>query len=344
MSNIKSVTPIGEHQTYDLEVDHPDHQFYLANGILTSNSHAVAYAIDSYYCAYLMRYYEEEWLCAYLESMSGNDDAKAKAFSEVRALGYQIVPIDVMHASDSWTALPGKKLMPSLIALTGFGNAAAAELDLLRPFETIEELLWNEDGSWRPSKLNKKALEALVNVKAFNSLDIIGEDKLFKNYAHLYEVLIEHNSEIKKTSKKDPFVGKKRFYELAKELSDIEPWDKNELIARMIKHFGTLDVSQLISKDVVQKLDSSGVKSIDDYSSPGLYWFFVTKATPKKTKNGKNYLILEIVGPGSKVHKMFMWGWDGSMMFERYSCVLGEVSSSEFGFASTQRKLRILDV
>ena len=344
MTNIKSVTPIGRHQTYDLEIDHSDHQFYLANGVLTSNSHAVAYAIDSYYCAYLMRYFEEEWVCAYLESMSKNDDAKSKSFGEVRSIGYQVVPIDIMYATNSWAALPGKKLMPSLLALNGVGLAAAAELDELRPFSTVEELLWNEDGSWRPSKFNKRALEALINVKGFDSFDIVGENKLFKNYAHLHEVLIEHNSEIKKSPKKDPFYGKKRFYELIDEYSDIEPWDKFEVINRMIKHFGSLDVVQLIPKEVIEKLEINGVVSVDNYEKPGLCWFFVSKSTPKKTKNGKNYLLLEIVGLASKTHKMFMWGWDGKMSFERYSCVLGEVSRSEFGFASTQKKLRLLDI
>ena len=38
-NNIKSIKQIGKAQTYDIEVAHPDHQFYLANGILTSNSY-----------------------------------------------------------------------------------------------------------------------------------------------------------------------------------------------------------------------------------------------------------------------------------------------------------------
>ena len=80
-----------------------------------NKSHAVAYAIDSYYCAWLMTYYEEEWLCAYLESMEGNPDKRGKAFSEVQTLGYEIVPIDINYADKNWTILKGKKFMLSLI-------------------------------------------------------------------------------------------------------------------------------------------------------------------------------------------------------------------------------------
>ena len=73
-----------------------------------NKSHAVCYAIDSYYCAWLLTYFEEEWLCAYLEAMSGNDKKRSKAFSEVKTLGYTIVPIDINYADTSWTILDGK--------------------------------------------------------------------------------------------------------------------------------------------------------------------------------------------------------------------------------------------
>src|ERR1700761_2721181 len=66
MTNIKSITPIADGQTYDLEVDHPDHQFYLSNGVLTSNSHAIMYSFISYTTAYLKAHYPLEFLLANL--------------------------------------------------------------------------------------------------------------------------------------------------------------------------------------------------------------------------------------------------------------------------------------
>lgn len=344
MTNIKSITPIGKHQAYDLEVDHPDHQFYLANGVLTSNSHAVAYAIDSYWCAWLMTYYEEEWLAAYLESMSGNDDSRAKAFSEVRSLGYDIVPLDVKEASTHWKVLPGKRLMPSLVACKGVGATAAQDLESLRPFETLEELLWDDEGRWRPTKFNKKALEAMIHVGAFESLNCVGEDRYFKNYHHMHKVLIENNGEIKKHTKKEPFKGKQRFFELIREHSDTPPWTRDEFIKNIIDHFGSLDVKLIMPKEIVNRLEQKGITSIDEYRGKDVYWFCVSKAIPKKTRNGKNYLLMEIVGPAGAIHKMFMWSWDCVTEFKRYSIVLGEISRTEFGFTTSQRKLRTLDV
>lgn len=67
MAKIIAFEEVGECDTYDLEVEHTDHQYYLANGILTSNSHAVSYSLISFQCAWLFNYYPAEWMAAYLQ-------------------------------------------------------------------------------------------------------------------------------------------------------------------------------------------------------------------------------------------------------------------------------------
>jgi len=314
------------------------------SGYAFNKSHAVAYAVDSYYCAWLLKYYEEQWLASYLEVMSRNDDDRAKAFSEVRELGYQIVPIDVQYASTEWTVLPGKKLMPSLLACKGVGISAAEELIRMRPFSTLEELLWDENGQWKLSKFNRRALEAMVNVEAFNSLDIIGEEKLFKNYAHMYKVLIENNNEIKKSTKKEPALGKRRFFELARELRDCNDWTRQEYIDKLIGVFGSVDVDRLVPAEIIKRLANKGVVSIDEYMGNNVYWFFVADAQPKKSKSGRTYMMLNVVGQSSKAHRIFMWSWDGIFKFNRYALVVGELNRNEFGFVTSQKKLKTINV
>jgi len=344
MSNILSVEEIGNHETCDLEVDHCDHQFYLANGILTSNSHATAYAIDSYMCSWLMYHHETQWLTAYLESMSGNDDSRAKAFAEVRAMGYDIVPIDIMHATSGWTVLPGKKLMPALTTAKGVGGTAAEELQSLRPFDSFEELLWDENGTWRLGKFNKRALEALINVEAFNSLDCVGPGKLFDNYKQMGMIVIDRINDIKKTTRKDPHLGRKRFYELLQETRGVEPYTKLERILRSIKHFGTADVNMIISEEMKKGLANMGIKSIDEYEEKGTYWFCIAETTPKQSKTGKKYLMLKVQGPSGKTYKMFMWGWNGTKKFDKYALIGAEISNDpEFGFSTSMFKMRELD-
>lgn len=343
MSNIQNIEDVGEEECCDLEVDHPDHQFYLANGVLTSNSHAVAYAIDSYWCAWLMTYHEEEWLTAYMESMSNSEDKRAKAFSEVKALGYQIVPIDINYAEAGWTVLPGKKLMPSFLSCKGVGASAITEIMRHRPYTTIEDMLWNEDGTWKHSKFNKKAFEALVKIGAFESMDLIGEGKVFSSYRHMHEVIIENQDLIKKTSKKDPYIGKKNFYELVRGTRDtVEEWTRKELAEFKVEYFGSLDVLTMIDPVMLENLEKKGVIPIDDLEQgqTQICWFVIAGGTLKKTKNGKQYLQLQVLGPVGKSHRMNVWGWKDGMTFDEYELCFAEVKRDDFGCSTMSWKLK----
>src|SRR6056300_1491706 len=103
MPKIKSIEFKGMQETYDLEVEHKDHQYFLSNGMLSSNSHAVAYAIDSYYAAWLHTYYETDWLATVLQSENNNPKALTKAISEIKAMDYDIAPPDINYSGYEWS-------------------------------------------------------------------------------------------------------------------------------------------------------------------------------------------------------------------------------------------------
>lgn len=310
-----------------------------------NKSHAVAYAFDSYFCAWLLTYYEKEWLTAYLESMSNNPDDKAVAFSEIKQLGYKIVPIDINIATDSWQILPGKRFMPSITSMKGVGDSAVQELLSYRPYKQFEDILWSpETGEWRPSKLNKKALSALINTGAFESLNCVGEDKLFSSYAHMYHVVIDNLDEIKKSTKKEPYKGKNEFYRLCKEERNIEPWTRKELTLKYIECFGSLDVNTLLDKEVLQVFENKGIKSLDEFDGQNIYWFCVVQTVQKKTKNGKLYHHLTVQGQNGKLYKMFCWGVKPTdTIIEDYSICFAELTRSDFGYATQRFKLRIIE-
>jgi len=343
MSNIVSVEEVGVEETYDLEVEHPDHQFYLSNGVLTSNSHAMSYAIDSYYCAWLLTYFEEEWLCAYLESMSGNDEKRAKAFSEVKALGYKIVNIDINYATKSWTILEGKRFMPSFLSCKGVGEAAVEEIMENRPYKSVEDMLWNEDGSWKHSKFNKRALEALIAIKAFDSLDCIGHDRTFMSHKQMSEILVNRNSDIKKHAKKNPTVGMEAFRTALVETKDMDEWTRSQMVDNSIKYLGSFNAVMLMPDEILQKLESRGVKSVDDLSKSDIYWFIVSDVKPKKTKTGKNYLLLTITGLDGQNHRLFCWGWNGETEIPKYSVCLSEITVDGYGNKTFMSKIKVLD-
>lgn len=304
------------------------------SGYAFNSSHATAYAIDSYWCAWMLKHHEEEWLTSYVESMLGNPENKAEALGYVKSLGYQVVPIDVNHADKGWQVLPGKKFMPSLLSCKGVGETAADEIIETRPFTSLEDMLYNEDGSWRPSKFNKKAMETLIKVHAFDSLECVGEGRVFNSYHHMHEVLIENSDSIKKSPKKDPLQGKKAMYEIARALAPMPEWSRREQADNRIEAFGSLDVADLLEPHVLKHLEDKSIMSIDEWSVKGLYWFCIQEATPKKTKTGKQYLLLQATGPVGKVYRMNAWGWDGVRTFPPFTVVVAEVDRNDFGFST----------
>ena len=141
MTKIIDVQYVGEHQTYDLEVDHPDHQFYLANGLLTSNSHSVAYAIDSYYGAWLMTHYETDWLATCLQSESGNVEGLSVVVSEIKQAGYRVSPPDINTSGDVWSwSNELQAFVPPLSSLKRVGDTAVSEILENRPYRNLAEL------------------------------------------------------------------------------------------------------------------------------------------------------------------------------------------------------------
>lgn len=113
---------IGRKQTYDIEMP-THHNFTLANGLVTHNSHAVAYGIMSYYCCWLKAHHPVEFAAATLDAEV--DPAKQIAIlRELAAEGVEYVAVDPKHSTNRWTPVTkdGKThLVGPLTAIKGIG-------------------------------------------------------------------------------------------------------------------------------------------------------------------------------------------------------------------------------
>lgn len=338
MPKVISQTYVGQRQTYDIEVAHPDHQFYLANGLLTSNSHAVSYALDSFMCAYLQTYHEAEWLSAYAEEYASEDPRKrARVLSDVRTLGYQLVPVDINHAGRTWKIIPGKRMMPSFTTIKGVGDAAVDEIMRNRPYRSVDDLLWNDDGSWRHTKCNKRVMANLIAIGAFDSMGIVGPDAVFTNYRHMHACIIENWDALRKRH------GRKLLAELAS-VRDVPDWSREEKVSQYIELVGSVDLDIIVDPAMIRRLAEKGIPSIDDVDNEdSLRWFIVMSATPAKTKAGKQYLKAVCIGETGTEHKMNIWGWTAERGgVNRFSAYLGDVERSDWGLSCTPWKMRAL--
>lgn len=172
MGNIKSVTHIGEFQTYDLEVDHPDHQFYLSNGMLTSNSHAVLYSMVGFKTAYLKAHYPIEFLLANLmaEVKSNAPDAQGninKIKKELKGHKVKILPPDINTSKLTYT-ISDNKLLTGLDALKFVSDDAIKDIIEKRPFKNFFDFMVRVDSK----KVRSNAIQALASAGALDSFGI----------------------------------------------------------------------------------------------------------------------------------------------------------------------------
>jgi DNA polymerase III alpha subunit len=172
MGNIKNVKEIGEFQTYDLEVDHPDHQFYLSNGILTSNSHSILYSMTSYKTAFLKSHFPIEFLMANLmaEVKSNAPTAKSnidKIKKELRK-HVEIIRPDLNKSQLVYALENDNKLLTGLDAIKFVSDSAIQDIVAKRPFKDFFDFMVRVS-----SKLVRaNTIQALAATGALDSFNI----------------------------------------------------------------------------------------------------------------------------------------------------------------------------
>lgn len=173
MGNIKNIKYIGNIQTYDLEVGHEDHQFYLTNGMLTSNSHAILYSMVGYNTAYLKAHYPIEFLIANLmaEISSNSPDAKAKIEKikkELRAHKVKILPPDINSSKLAYSISSDNVLLTGLDALKFVSDDAINDIIEKRPFKNFFDFMSRIDSK----KVRSNTIQALAASGALDSFKL----------------------------------------------------------------------------------------------------------------------------------------------------------------------------
>ncbi|MBN85961.1 MAG: hypothetical protein CL885_00395 [Dehalococcoidia bacterium] len=308
-----------------------------------NKSHAVSYAVNSFWCAWLLTYHEQEWIQAYLEAVSGNPKKLSKALSEVKGLGYKIVKIDINMAEKHWTCVGDKTLMPSFLSCKGVGETAVDEILEKRPYTSIETMLYNENGSWKHSGFNKRAIDSLIKIKAFDSLNAVGESSQFKSYKQMHSVLVDNWGVIKGHTKKDPFRGKNKLKEILLEETP-EEWSHKETMEFEQNLLGTINLEALIPTKLLDKLSEKSIYSLDDWKAKDLYWFMVVDVMPKLTKNKRPYLLLRGTGSNGKVNRIFCWGTPKDCNLDPYTFCVAEVDKNDFGMSTNWNKIKTFNI
>ena len=273
--------------------------------------------------------------------MEGNPKKRGKAFSEVQALGYEIVPIDINYAEKNWTILKGKKFMPSFRSCKGIGDTAIDEIVVNRPYKSIYDIFWHDNGKWKLSKFNKKAVESLIRIQALESMDIIGPGRLFESYKHVYESIIPNWSKLRKSLKKNPFEGRDLFTQAVEETAGCGEWTRMEIIKNDMDLFGSVSVEKIVPPSHLVRFTQEGWLPLDEYAGKYFYWFIVISQTVRVTKTGKQYLRLKVMGQSGKQEWMNVWSPPAQTKIDPYTICVAEVAENPFGKSTRWFRLEI---
>lgn len=159
-AKIISINHAGKEETYDLEMENEEHNF-IANGIVSHNSHAVEYATVAYWTMYVKTYYPKEFILA---SLNCSDLKKKELIEEARKLGMKIVPPKVgLSNSKKWTVKDNLLLTP-FVELNGIGDAEVEKISKYKRKPSLKGIFNVKRQVEQETKIEK----LLNNIQAFD--------------------------------------------------------------------------------------------------------------------------------------------------------------------------------
>jgi DNA polymerase-3 subunit alpha len=188
LDDVVSVEPDGEEEVFDPEMADPCHNF-VANGIVSHNSHSAAYGLITYQTAWLKTRYRAEFMASVLTWEAGNHAQVASLALDCRRAGIDIVGPDVNLSSRAFTVFdvedaPAKpSIRFGLGAVKGVGARALEVLSEARaagPFLDFLDFLSRVDGR----VVNKQVVEALACAGAFDSLGVDRQEAMRLAHEH----------------------------------------------------------------------------------------------------------------------------------------------------------------
>lgn len=157
-----------------------------------NKAHSVSYGRVAYITAYLKANFPGEYMRAVLSAESGDTEKVAQSVAECKRMGMKILPPDINESFSDFTLIAGSDPQTIRFGLTtvknfgeGISHVITANRKEKGKFKSLEDFLTRI----QDRNLNKKSLEALIKVGAF---DQFGERGLLLANT---ENLLEYNKE-----------------------------------------------------------------------------------------------------------------------------------------------------
>jgi DNA polymerase III alpha subunit len=282
-----------------------------------NKSHAVAYAIDSYYSAWLHTHHEKTWLATVLQSENSSPKGLQKTISEIKQMGYKFVPADINYSGDEWTYSEDRaSFVPPLTSVKGVGVNAVQEIMLRRPYNSLHNLLYDEDDMWKHSKMNKTCFSALCKIEAFSSLEELTTGAI-RNHKQMHDIIIDNYEILRKsaygmTMRKAQKSGALPILpSLIRDTSDIEDWSRSEKLMMYYDLTATVPRDLLYPDGVLDKIKKSDIPPMTGLSGKTrvVAWLCIQEIIKKKTKKGKTFYRLKVCDDHNNMSWLRVWGF-----------------------------------
>jgi DNA polymerase III alpha subunit/very-short-patch-repair endonuclease len=161
----------GEKQTYDIHVDHPNHN-YIANFFVVHNSHSCAYAMMAYIMMYLRTYYPNQYFSSLLSNTENTeamqDGKKVNLFQNYvteiqKNFNIKICKPDINESgAHTFRIKEDGSLVYALGHIKDVGSKAAVNIEENQPYSSFKEFL----SKVTRRIVNKRVIRALVYSEA----------------------------------------------------------------------------------------------------------------------------------------------------------------------------------
>ena len=320
-----------------------------------NKSHAVSYAVDSYYAAWLHTHYEKDWLATILQSENNSPGGLAKAMAEIKSYGYQFAPADINLSGEAWNYSEDvKAFVPPLSSVKGLGNTAMSEILTMRPYKNLDDLFYDSKGQWKHSKVNKTALSSLCKIEAMSTLEEIQTGKV-KNHRQLLAMITEEKNYdairkgrfgLTKTQVKRADKNNESLVPIVEQLicryEDIPDWTRHDKIANYVDITAGVDSDLVFPPELMARIDEKGLDSIHEIEpgKRGVGWLCASEVIQKKTKNGKTFHRIKAINKDYQSVWLRVWGMPKEAIMPYTIWVADAHHDESWGFSTSCWKMK----
>ena len=188
----------------------------------------------------------------------------------------------------------GNTLIQPLTSIKGLGESAIKQILDNRPFNTIEEFLFNDNITY--SKLNKKSVDALCRSQTLNCL----MDDRFTGLKHFWSAVA-----VERPRKEKNLIDNIEKFQAEGDFTE------EEKIQYLVDLIGVFPISLVVDEILQSKIDELMVPAISEFDPElQLCWFIPREVLLKKTRNGKDFYVVRVIDSNSETNSIKCWGVD----------------------------------